>query len=155
MRRDWFSLLNQGYLNTATTNTDTHTLSPELAGYPLSFVFLPPGVADGPRVDAADLARAVRAARLVGTDGPVPMLTVQSVAGNGNPGDLVSATSGEVEASVEVLTDGTPLPGRYGQVAPRGLALGFTKPVFTDVDGNSRFDAPGLQNAALPDLPPE
>ena len=40
--------------------------------------------------------------------------------------------------------DGVPLPGRYGVVAPRGLALGFTNPVFIDVDGDGRFEPPGL-----------
>ena len=36
------------------------------------------------------------------------------------------------------------MEGLYGLLVPRGLALGFTNPVLVDVDGNGRYDAPGL-----------
>lgn len=207
VRRDWFSLLNQGYVRTGVANTDTHSIAPELAGYPMNVVFLEPGEPDGAGVRPEDLARAVRAGRVVGTDGPVPLLTVRAGGVSGSPGDLLAAPDGRVSVEVEVraaswvplgsiriwgngsvlchqqppedelarprrmsctprLTqdawilaevgdpgsrpDGAPHPGLYGVVSPRAIAVGYTNPVLVDVDGNGRFDAPGLEQADLP-----
>ncbi|MFQ5720604.1 MAG: CehA/McbA family metallohydrolase [Acidobacteriota bacterium] len=205
VRRDWFSLLNQGYRPTATANTDTHTVSPELAGYPLNVVFLPDGAADGPRVHAADLVRAVRGGRVVGTDGPIPLLAVRSAAETATPGGLLRATSRRIDVHVEIraadwvpvgevriwvngvvrhrvssgstrpgsgvnttidlardawvvaevgdlsgVAEETIVPGLYGRLVPRGMALGFTNPVLVDVDGNGQFDPPGLDAGRLP-----
>jgi len=44
---------------------------------------------------------------------------------------------------LEGVPEETILPGLYGELVPRGLALGFTNPVFIDVDGNGRYDAAG------------
>ncbi|MFQ5719992.1 MAG: hypothetical protein ACE5IK_10640 [Acidobacteriota bacterium] len=208
-RNDWFSLLDQGYVRTATANTDTHTLG-ELAGYPENIVLLADGEPAGPSASVGSIAAAVRAGRVIGTDGPVPLLTVTAGSRTGRIGDLVPAPEGRVQVSVtvhaatwvpigsiriwinghvaatgpppgpdavrpvslsanvalakdawiiaevgdpEALPETAPLPGIYGRLVPRGLALGFTNPVFVDVDANGRFDAPGLPGRTGP-LPP-
>ncbi|MFQ5768508.1 MAG: CehA/McbA family metallohydrolase, partial [Acidobacteriota bacterium] len=103
VRADWFALLNQGFVRTGVANTDTHTVAPELIGYPMNVVFLPKDAPSGPTVRPADLAAAVRAGRSIGTDGPVPLLAVTASSGEtGHPGDLVSAPSGQVKVRVEV-----------------------------------------------------
>jgi hypothetical protein len=38
-------------------------------------------------------------------------------------------------------------------VACHGLALGFTNPLFIDVDGNGKFDPPGFEHGTLPAAP--
>ena len=45
VRADWFALLNRGYVRTGTANTDSHTVSPKIAGHPLTQLveFLRPG----------------------------------------------------------------------------------------------------------------
>ena len=135
---------------------------------------------------------AVRSGRVIGTDGPVPMLSVRAGGVGAGPGETLQATSGEVHVRLEVLAadwvpvgemrlwvngqvaargtgellettlhlprdswlvaevgdlEGVPeetiLPGLYGELVPRGMALGFTNPVFVDVDGNGRYDAAG------------
>ncbi len=203
VRADWFALLSQGWRPTGTANTDTHTLEPEIAGYPVNIVLLQQRTATGPRVPVADLVEAVRSGRVIGSDGPVPLLTATAGWRKAGPGELLTAADGRVRVRVDVraaswvprrgvrlwangrvvaerddgarriqadldLTrdtwilaeagrpddglDGMPLPGLYGTVAPRGMAVGFTNPVFIDVDGNGRFDPPGL-DARSPEGP--
>ena len=105
VRRDWFSLLDRGIVRTATANTDTHTVASRLAGYPLNIVFLPEKVPNGAAVRPQDLIAAVRAGHLVGTDGPVPLLTVTAGPVAVGPGELLSAApDGRVRIQVEILT---------------------------------------------------
>ncbi|MCZ6833342.1 MAG: CehA/McbA family metallohydrolase, partial [Acidobacteria bacterium] len=192
VRADWFTFLNHGVVRTATANSDSHTQSPELAGYPLNLVLLPAGRPHGPQVEVRDLMHAVRSGRVIGTDGPVPLLSVRAGGVGAGPGETLQATDGEVRVRLEVLAadwvpvgemrlwvngqvaargtgkllettlhlprdswlvaevgdlEGVPeetiLPGLYGELVPRGMALGFTNPVFVDVDGNGRYDAAG------------
>jgi hypothetical protein len=109
VRADWFSLLNRGIMKSAAANTDTHMLVPIMAGYPVNIVFLQPGQPDGVDVRVPDLVSAVRSGRMLGTDGPVPLLTVQSLTGepeNGvktaGPGEIIAAPGGKVAIRVEV-----------------------------------------------------
>jgi len=188
VRADWFALMNLGYFRSATANTDSHTVFPELAGHPMNIVFLAPGQPAGVGVRLVDLVDAVRAGRMVGTDGPIPLLSVGAGAAGAGPGEVLSAPDGRVSVRVEVraaswvpvgeirlwangellartdegaleletrlMTDtwlvaevgdleGIPeaatVPGLYGILVPRGLALGFTNPVFVEVDGTRRF----------------
>jgi len=188
VRADWFALLNQGYIRTGTANTDSHTVSPEIAGHPLNVVFLRPGQPDGARVRPGDLAEAVRAGRVVGTDGPIPLLTVTAQGAGARPGGILPAPGGHVTIRVDVaaaswvprgeirlwangeilartaekvlemeadfdtdtwivaeagdlegVPEGESVPGLYGLLVPRGLAMGFTNPVFVEVDGTRGF----------------
>ncbi|PYV11289.1 MAG: hypothetical protein DMG07_19590, partial [Acidobacteria bacterium] len=66
--RDWFNLLNAGYRFTATGNSDSHKLVSEEAGYPRNFVAL--GKDDPSQVSEEELVRAVKAHRIVVSNGP-------------------------------------------------------------------------------------
>ena len=198
VRRDWFALLNAGIVRAATANSDSHTVTPGLAGFPQNLVLLD-GHPDAGAVHAtAALIAAVRAGRMIGTDGPVPLLTVRTPAAAAGPGSRLAAPDGRVRVEVEVRaarwipvgpirvwgngvllhesrpdrwpatvafdarfdgdqwvlaeagdldqgSDGEPLPGLYGTIAPRGLAFGFTNPVFIDADGDGSFQPDVLE----------
>ena len=49
----------------------------------------------------------------------------------------------EVFEFVTVEVEG-PAEGRYSEALPGFTPFAFTNPIFVDVDGNGRFDAPGL-----------
>ncbi len=196
VRRDWYSLLRQGYRRTGTANSDSHGPD-ELAGYPRSYVRLA-----GAAWDAAAFDAAIREGRLFGSNGPL----IRSFSANGaGMGDLVGAEAGRlrVELAVEaapwipvdevrLLVNGEPLrvwrelpteglvrlerreqlalaadafltleagapldaepvawaashPGVYADaLAPGFVPQAFSNPIFVDVDGNGRFDPPGL-----------
>ncbi len=199
VRADWFGLLHGGRPLPATANTDTHTVAPKLAGYPLNVVFLPPGTPSGPRVSDEALMTAVRGGRMVGTDGPIPLLRLAAGGQVAAPGDTLSAPGGRIRVRLEaraaswvplgearvwvngkllrrgpapplefdtVLEDdawvvaevgdleGVPedatVPGLYGLLVPRGLALGFTNAVYVDVDGDGRWLPPGARRGRFP-----
>jgi hypothetical protein len=190
VRADWFSLLNQGFIRTGTANTDSHTVSPKIAGHPLNVVFLRPGQPAGAAVRPEDLAEAVRARRVVGTDGPIPLLSITAGGTTIATGGVLAAPEGRVTIRVEVrsaswvprgeirlwangeiltrqagdalemeaafdtdtwvvaeagdlegVPEGESVPGLYGELIPRGLAMGFTNPVFVEVDGTRRFSS--------------
>jgi hypothetical protein len=69
----WHSFLSQGILRAGTANSDSHTLAVQVLGYPRNIVFGGHGLAgfDRPRFNAD-----VRAGRMVGTNGPVILATV-------------------------------------------------------------------------------
>jgi hypothetical protein len=199
VRRDWYSLLDQGFRRTGTANSDTHGPG-ELAAYPRNYVLL-----DGRSRawDESAFNAAIRDGRVVGTNGP--LITRFRVNG-GRMGDRVGARDGlarvefEVAAAPWVPVDevrllvngaiervypldprataptriaeridlslerdayvtveaGAPLdvdpaawiaahPGLYSEaIAPGFVPAAFANPIFVDVDGNGRFDAPGL-----------
>jgi hypothetical protein len=54
----------------------------------------------------------------------------------------------ERDAFVTVEVEG-PIEGRYAEALPDFTPFAFTNPIFVDVDGNGKFDAPGLP-AILP-----
>jgi hypothetical protein len=65
----WFSLLSQGILRTGTANSDTHSLALEQVGYPRNLVFGEHLTVNPFSVEQFN--GAVRAGRVVGTNGPV------------------------------------------------------------------------------------
>lgn len=93
-RRDWYSLLRQGFPRTGTANSDSHGPD-ELAGYPRNYVWLGE---DAPT--PAALNRALRAGRSFGTNGPL-LLDFQ-VNGAGM-GELASAPDGQLAVRYEVV----------------------------------------------------
>jgi len=64
----WFSFLSQGLVRAGVANSDTHTFAIEQAGYPRNLVFGHHSVAN---FDAVTFNAAVRAGKVVGTNGPV------------------------------------------------------------------------------------
>ena len=61
----WFYLLDQGYPRAGTANSDSHSLTDNVLGFPRSLVWA------GDTYDAATFHAAVREGRLIGTNGPV------------------------------------------------------------------------------------
>lgn len=55
------------------------------------------------------------------------------------------------DAFVTVEVEG-PAVGRYAEALPGFTPFAFTNPIFVDVDGNGRFDAPGLPDALPPSI---
>ncbi|RIL05229.1 MAG: hypothetical protein DCC71_11150 [Proteobacteria bacterium] len=68
LRDDWFALLRQGEVRTATANSDSHLLA-EVAATPRNLVRV---AGDAPeRFDERALVAAIRAGRVIGTNGPI------------------------------------------------------------------------------------
>ena len=93
-RRDWYSLLRQGFARTATANSDSHGPD-QIAGYPRNYVWLG-GEAESPLA----LNQALRAGRSFGTNGP---LFVEFRANGARVGELASAPDGRLEVKYRVV----------------------------------------------------
>jgi len=93
---DWFNLLNQGYIKTATADSDTHSTAIVQAGGPRNFVA---SSSDDPGdLDDVELTASVRQGRLIGTNAPFLRVTLEgdggATAGHGlGQPKLVGATS--------------------------------------------------------------
>jgi len=197
LRSDWFSLLNQGYIKTATANSDTH-IKADLPGYPRNYIILNDPQAE--RADIGTLVRQIRNHKVFCTTGPIVQFDIDEKAG---VGDMVTVTDGNVNLNIKVLAaewvpldevrifaNGTrvgcfnvdpesgavrfdrsvpysiekdtwfvvetstsdrtesqilaPPGGLYNIVAPGFVPLAFTNAILVDVDGNGRYDPPGL-----------
>ena len=93
---DWFALMNHGHLVTATGNSDTHHLTYNIGGYPRNYVKVRE---DRPeRVDAKEVATAIRFHHVLFTTGPFVTLSVNG----GTIGDLIPAKGGKAHAEVIV-----------------------------------------------------
>lgn len=200
VRKDWYALLRQGFVRTATANSDSHGPD-QPAGYPRNYVFARD---EGEPWDADRFIESVRRGRSFGTNGP---LIVRFTANGGTSGDQVAAPGGDVNVDVEIaaapwvpvdevrllvngdvirrfdttgthdgavirlderfgielesdafitLEAGVPLDvdarawrrqrgGLYAKTVARGfLPTAFANPILVDVNGNGRFDPPGL-----------
>jgi hypothetical protein len=74
----WFSFLNQGILRAGVANSDTHTFAIEQAGYPRNLIL---GHHDVATFNPAAFNADVRAGKIVGTNGPVLDVKLDSGAG--------------------------------------------------------------------------
>ncbi len=93
-KRDWFSLLRQGYRKVATANSDSHS-SHQLVAMPRNYLTLE---ADSPAaVDEAALVAAIKSGKVMGSNGPIIRLRL---AGAG-PGDTAVAEKAELVVSVD------------------------------------------------------
>jgi hypothetical protein len=94
LRADWLSLLLQGEVRTATSNSDSHSLG-RLVAIPASFVRVPD---DRPaRLDEAAFTRAVLDGELVGSTGPFVSVRLAEA----GPGSTVQTRAAELSVSVE------------------------------------------------------
>jgi hypothetical protein len=96
VRNDWASLINQGFIKTATAVSDSHRVVVESPGFPRSFVATP---TDDPSAVKDDMiTSAVRAGRVVGSSGPFIRFDIE-----GQPlGSLVKKTKGKVKLNITV-----------------------------------------------------
>jgi hypothetical protein len=159
-RADWFSLLLQGELRTATANSDSHRLG-QLLGLPRNYVRV---ADDSPgRFDEASFVRAVRAGRLYGTTGPLLEVSL----GDAGLGESFRGRSGTLRVAVQAA-DWVPVstlrvyvnaalertvPIRAGEV--REAALDFARDSFVTVEVEGGADAtfeavnPGFRSFAF------
>ena len=78
-RAFWFYELNQGIARTGTANSDSHSLSDNVLGFPRNLVWTDTTVAD---FDAGAFNGDVKAGRVLGTNGPVILASTVDEAGN-------------------------------------------------------------------------
>ena len=76
--RDWYNMLNAGRNIVAVGNSDSHTVTKNIAGIPRNYVFT--GTDDPSNIDPAKVAQAIRAGKLSTTTGPFLRMTA-----NGHP----------------------------------------------------------------------
>lgn len=88
VRRDWFSLLSQGYRITGTGNADSHALQVEIVGFPVTLVRAPRPVGAAP-LDAGAFVRAIRAGEVSVSSGPVVELELEAGGQRAGPGGQV------------------------------------------------------------------
>ena len=94
--QDWFGLLRNGQVVTATGNSDTHHLHYNLGGYPRNYVLVPD---DRPKnVTPEMVATGLKAHNAFFTTGPVLSLT----SGSAKMGDTVKAVNGKVTVQIAV-----------------------------------------------------
>lgn len=95
-RNDWFSLLDQGFLKTATAVSDSHRAVIESAGFPRSYVMVDND--DPAAVTDAAVVAGVKAGAVVGTSGPFIRFDI-----DGAPiGSLVTRRAGPITLNIEV-----------------------------------------------------
>jgi hypothetical protein len=120
--RDWFALLNMGRPVAALGNSDTHNRNGG-TGYPRNFLYV--GTDDPKQVDSRAIVNAVRAQKVVVSQGPFVTVTIDGALrmGLADPVDVqgraasgvplharVQAPSWVVPQTIEVYANGRPLP---------------------------------------------
>ena len=154
-RGDWFSLLLQGEVRTATANSDSHNAVQTVA-LPVNYVaYTAPRKSEQegrPALDIASLIDAVRGGRLYGSTGPLLEIRL----GERGPGERFEGDKGElfvrVRAAPWVPVDELRIfvNGALAQRQPLGeqrefrISLGFGADAFVtvEVQGNARPGSP-------------
>ena len=138
-RADWFSLLRQGVVHTATANSDSHRAG-EIVALPRTYVALTPDRVDA--FDPAGFVAALRAGHAFGTSGPILQVALESV----GPGDRFTGKEGRLHVRVEaapwvpvsqlrVLLNGAVLERRPIQASTQvSLPLRFEADAFLTVE---------------------
>jgi len=78
-RAFWFYSLNQGQLRTGTANSDSHSLTDNTVGMPRNLVYA--GTQAGASFEINKFNDAIKAGRLLGTNGPIIEATVEGLTG--------------------------------------------------------------------------
>jgi hypothetical protein len=102
LREDWFALLRQGVVRTATANSDSHILG-DVAAAPRNMVRVGAAGAADPadtpeRFDEAAFVRALRGGHSYGTSGPLLRVSI----GEAGIGDLYRGREGSIQVTAEV-----------------------------------------------------
>lgn len=79
-RAFWWYTLNQGQLKAGTANSDSHSLYDSVIGMPRTMVAA--GTAAGPMFDVVKFNAAIRAGKVLGTNGPMIEATVETPSGD-------------------------------------------------------------------------
>ncbi len=151
LRRDWLSLLSQGYKITATANSDSHTASQQV-GLPRNMIAVEEDTIEA--FDEAAFVSAVHQGRVFGTTGPM----LEVALGDKGLGEMVSGTSAELTVKVSsapwidastltISVNGKALrnfPVSNGE--PVSFKLGFEKDSFVTVEVSGD---PGEEYAAV------
>jgi len=102
VRRDWFSLLLQGFVKPATGVSDSHRLTVEHAGWSRTYVL---GAGNDPRrLDVSRFNQQVRAGSMLVAAGPWIEATVHAGNRRGRMGQTVRSRSGKVRVQLRVLS---------------------------------------------------
>lgn len=119
-RAFWFYTLNQGQLKAGTANSDTHSLVDNIVGMPRNLVTV--NTVKGPSFDVTRFNSAIRAGKLLGTNGPVIEATVETASGDAPYGfSLVRPKAGGV---VKVKVTSAPwVPVREVRFVVNGLVV--------------------------------
>ena len=102
---DWFNLLNQGIIRTATSDSDTHHTALIQAGGPRNFVA---SSSDDPaQIDEMEIVNSVNQGRVIGSNAPFVRISIDGDNGESaglalGQTNLVRATSGTVTLNVRV-----------------------------------------------------
>lgn len=99
-RAIWFYVLNQGLLRGGTANSDTHSLTENVVGFPRTLVRL-----DGAYNESAFLA-AVRDGRMLGTSGPLVDVSLEGGSTTSRPS--LTPVSPAADAVLHVVVDAMP-----------------------------------------------
>ncbi len=93
--RDWYNMLNAGRKIAAVGNSDSHTVTKNIAGIPRNYVFT--GTDDPSSIDPAKVATAVRSGQISTTTGPFLRMTA-----NGHPmGSTISVTDTTLDVHID------------------------------------------------------
>jgi len=94
--RDWYNMLNAGRNIAAVGNSDSHTVTKNIAGIPRNYVHV--GSDDPASIDPAKVADAVRSGRMSTTTGPFLRMTA-----NGHPmGSTISVHNQSLDVHIDV-----------------------------------------------------
>jgi len=94
--RDWYNMLNAGRHIAAVGNSDSHTVSKNIAGIPRNYVHI--GSDDPSSIDPAKVADAIRTGRMSTTTGPFLRMTA-----NGHPiGSTISVQDPSLDVHIDV-----------------------------------------------------
>ena len=94
--RDWYNMLNAGRKIAAVGNSDSHTVTKNIAGIPRNYVYI--GSDEPSTIDPAKVANAIRAGKMSTTTGPFLRMTA-----NGHPmGSTISVSDPMVDIHLDV-----------------------------------------------------
>ena len=94
--RDWYNMLNAGRHIAAVGNSDSHTVTKNIAGIPRNYIFT--GTDDPANIDPAKIAQAVRSGQISTTTGPFLRMTA-----NGHPmGSTISVHDQSLDVHIDV-----------------------------------------------------
>jgi hypothetical protein len=112
-RAFWFSLLSQGIVRAGTANSDSHSLALEQVGYPRNLVFcepypfspsMPSCTNDREALDRDKFNNEIRRGHMVGTNGPVLVVTISDGINEFRPGLDPIQVSPSAELVINVAT---------------------------------------------------